>query len=327
MELRHLRYFVAVAEEEHVTRAAERLGMQQPPLSQQIKAIERELDAQLFHRKARGVELTDAGRAFLDTAREILARLDHGFERTRRTARGDEGQISVGVTPTGPFHPFVPRVIRAYREAFPLVSVTLEESLSLQLIEHLRNEQIDVAFLRTPVADPEDLVISSLLDESMVAALPSTHVLAHSERDAAISIKALADETFVVYGRPPRPGQQGLGQYEAMIAACRAAGFSPRVGQDAPTIISTLGLVAAGLGISLVPASLQHMSMDGVVYRRLRGTIQPKAILNLASRRGDPSAVVRNFLDLVKTEARVFHHNRRKESPVGQRKGRARHVS
>ena len=329
MEMRHLRYFVAVAEEEHITRAAERLGMQQPPLSQQIKAIERELAVQLFRRKARGVELTDAGRAFHDNAREILARLDHAFETTRRTARGEQGRISVGVTPTGPFHPFVPRVIRAYREVFPLVSVSLEESLSLQLIEHLRNEQIDAAFLRTPVADPEGLVISPLLDESMVAALPSSHVLAQSDgkRDAPISIKALVAETFIVYGRPSRPGQQGLGQYEAMIAACHAAGFSPRVGQDAPTIISTLGLVAAGLGISLVPASLQHMSMDGVVYRRLRGTIQPKAILNLASRRGDPSAVVRNFLDLVKTEARVFHHNRRKESPVGQRKGRARHVS
>lgn len=316
MELRHLRYFIAVAEEEHITRAAERLGIQQPPLSQQIKAIERELDVQLFRRKARGVELTDAGRVFLDNAREMLARLDHAFETTRRTARGEQGRISVGVTPTGPFHPFVPRVIRAYREAFPLVSVTLEESLSLQLIEHLRNEQIDAAFLRTPVADPEDLVINPLLDEPMVAALPSTHVLAKSDggRDAAISMKALAGETFIVYGRPLGPGQQGLGQYEAMIAACHAAGFSPRVGQDAPTIISTLGLVAAGLGISLVPASLQHMSMDGVAYRRLRGTIQPKAILNLASRRGSPSAIVRHFLNLVKREARTFHVDRGKAS-------------
>jgi DNA-binding transcriptional LysR family regulator len=307
--LRHLRYFIAVAEEEHITRAAERLGIQQPPLSQLIKLIERELDAQLFRRKARGVELTDAGRAFLDTAREVLACLDHAFETTRRTARGEQGRISVGVTPTGPFHPFVPRVIRAYREAFPLVSVTLEESLSLQLIEHLRNEQIDAAFLRTPVSDPEDLVINPLLDEPMVAALPRTHVLAQSksERDVAISMKALARETFIVYGRPSRPGQQGLGQYEAMIAACHAAGFSPRVGQDAPTIISTLGLVAAGLGISLVPASLQHMSMDGVAYRRLKGTNQPKAILNLASRRGKPSEVVRHFLDLVKRVARTFH--------------------
>jgi DNA-binding transcriptional LysR family regulator len=316
MELRHLRYFIAVAEEEHITRAAERLGMQQPPLSQQIKAIERELDVQLFRRKARGVELTDAGRAFLDSARAVLTRLDHAFESTRRTARGEQGRICVGVTPTGPFHPFVPRVIRAYRESFPLVSVTLEECLSLELIERLRNEQIDAAFLRTPVADPEDLVINLLLDEPMLVAFPSGHALAQSNggRDAAISMKALAGETFIVYGRPHGPGQHGLGQYEATIAACHAAGFSPRVGQDAPRIISTLGLVAAGFGISLVPASLKRMSIDGVVYRPLKGTIQPKAILNLASRRGNSSATVRHFLNLVKREARTFHVDRGKAS-------------
>ena len=138
MELRHLRYFIAVAEEGHITRAAERLGMQQPPLSQRIKAIERELDVQLFLRKARGVELTDAGRAFLDNARAVLAQFDHAFETTRRTARGEEGQICVGIVPTSPFHPFVPRAIRAFREAYPLVSLRLEERLGEELIELLR---------------------------------------------------------------------------------------------------------------------------------------------------------------------------------------------
>src|SRR5882757_9897904 len=127
MELRHLRYFVAVAEEGHITRAAERLGMQQPPLSQQIKALERELDVQLFHRKPRGVELTDAGRAYFENARKILDQLGHAAETTRRTARGEQGRICVGITPTSPFHPFVPRIIRAFRDAYPLVSLTLEE--------------------------------------------------------------------------------------------------------------------------------------------------------------------------------------------------------
>src|SRR5262245_31288195 len=116
MEVRHLRYFVAVAEEGSITRAAERLDMQQPPLSQQIKAIERELDVQLFRRRAHGVDLTDAGLALLSEARAIIANIDHAVETTRRTARGEQGQISVGVTPTGPFYPFVPRVLRAFRE-------------------------------------------------------------------------------------------------------------------------------------------------------------------------------------------------------------------
>lgn len=117
MDLRQLRYFVAVAEEGHITRAAERLGMQQPPLSQQIKAIEHELDVQLFRRKARGVELTESGRVLLDQARAVLERLDHALLVTRRAARGEQGRLSVGIAPTAPFHPFVPQVIRAFREA------------------------------------------------------------------------------------------------------------------------------------------------------------------------------------------------------------------
>src|SRR5215468_7795599 len=129
MELRHLRYFIAVAEEGHITRAAERLGMQQPPLSQRIKAIERELDVQLFRRKPRGVELTDAGQAFLKNARAVLAQFNRTFETTRRTARGEEGEICVGITPTSSFHPFVPRVIRTFRETYPAVGLRLEERL------------------------------------------------------------------------------------------------------------------------------------------------------------------------------------------------------
>src|SRR5580704_8394429 len=121
MELRHLRYVLAVAEEGHITRAAERLGMQQPPLSRQVKAIERELGVQLFRRRPRGVELTAPGRSLLNEARAILSQLDRAFEMTRRTARGEQGRICIGVTPTSPFHPFVPRAIRAFRESHPLV--------------------------------------------------------------------------------------------------------------------------------------------------------------------------------------------------------------
>ncbi|WP_092514683.1 LysR substrate-binding domain-containing protein [Afipia sp. GAS231] len=302
MELRHLRFFIAVAEEGHITRAAERLGIQQPPLSQRIKAIERELDVQLFRRKARGVELTEAGRVFLDNARAMLAHNERAIDSTRRTARGEQGRLCVGVTPTGPFHPFVPRVIRAFREAFPLVSLTLEECLSPELLIRLRNEQMDAAFLRTPMAEPEHLVIAPLIEEPMVVALPNAHALVQNDGDrAALSLKDLAGETFIVYAR-----QHGPGLYDATTVACLKAGFSPRLGQEAPRVTSALGLVAAGLGISVVPASMQRMAMDGVAYRRLKGAAQPKAVLTLASRRGDPSAVVRNFLSLVRRTAKNF---------------------
>jgi DNA-binding transcriptional LysR family regulator len=302
MDLRHLRYFIAVAEEGHITRAAERLGMQQPPLSRQINAIERELDVQLFRRKARGVELTDAGRAFLEDARATLANLDRSFERTRRTARGEQGQIRVGIPPTAPFHPFVPHAIRSFREAFPLVSLTLEEFLSNELIERLRNERMDVAFIRTSPVD-EGLVITPVLEEPMVVALPHGHALAQGDDGAAVSLKRLARETFILYG-PPGTG------IDVTAAACRAAGFSPRVGQYALRITSTLSLVAVGLGVSIVPASMQRMTIDGVIYRRLRAARQPKFVLNLASRRSDPSAVVRHFLNLVKQAAKDFHGDR-----------------
>lgn len=195
----------------------------------------------------RGVELTDAGRTLLDHARAILAHLDHASETTRRMARGEQGRICVGVAPTAPFHPFVPRVIRAFREAFPMVSVMLEECLSNQAIECIRKEQLDLAFLRANVADPQDLVINPLLDEPMVVALPSVHALAQSDYgDTALWLKAFASETFIVFGR-----REGPGLYDVTMAACRRAGFSSQLGQEAPRITSTLGLVAAGLGISL----------------------------------------------------------------------------
>jgi DNA-binding transcriptional LysR family regulator len=295
MELRHLRYFIAVAEERHVTRAAERLGMQQPPLSQQIRALERELDVQLFRRKPRGVELTDAGSALLADARAILSHVDHAFATTKRTARGEQGRIAVGFTSSAPFHPFVPRIIRRYREAFPLVALTLEEGGTTELVEQLRNERIDAAFIRTAIANREGLVVDALLQEPMVLALPQAHHLARrASASNALPLKALAGETFVIYRR-----HSGPGLYDSILSACNTAGFSPRVGQEAPRIVSTLNLVAAGLGISLVPESLQRMRMNGVVFRRIAGA-QPKAPLYLASRRGETSSAVRRFLELLK---------------------------
>jgi DNA-binding transcriptional LysR family regulator len=257
----------------------------------------------LFRRKGRGVALTDAGRAFLENARAILTQFDHTFETTRRTDRGEQGRICVGFTPSSPFHPFVPRVIRAFREAYPLVSLTLEEYTSNELVERLRNEQIDAAFVRTRFADPEGLVIERLMDELLVVALPTGHRLARHDGgdNAAISIKALAGETFMIQGSRYR-----LGLYASTIAACHAAGFTPRIGPEASNSASTLNLVAVGLGICLVPACLQRMLIDGVSYRRLKGSNQPTLPLDLASRRGDPSAVVRHFLKLVRQAAKDF---------------------
>src|SRR5262245_6656927 len=178
LDLRQLRYFIAVAEEGHVTRAAERLGMQQPPLSRQIQAIERELDVRLFRRKARGVELTDAGRAFLDNARATLAQFDHAVEATRRTSRGEQGGICVGYTSGAAFHLLVPSVICDFNRAFPLISVTPTEGSPYELVERMRNDQVDVVFMRTSVAQTDGVIVAPLLEEPVVVALPSGHALA-----------------------------------------------------------------------------------------------------------------------------------------------------
>jgi DNA-binding transcriptional LysR family regulator len=300
LDLRHLRYFVAVAEEGQITRAAERLGMQQPPLSQQIKLIEHHIDAQLFLRTPRGVVLTQAGRALLDEARATLAQFDRALETTRRTARGEQGRLSLGMTPTAAFHPLVPRTVREFRERYPRVLVTLDEWLSDGLLERLRDQRMDAAFIRNTVTDPSGLTITPLLDEIMVAALPSDHRLAQSRDDSPLDVAMLAEEVFVLIGPP------GSGIHDRTVAACQAAGFTPRISQIAPRITSTLGLIAAGLGVSVVPMSMQRIVMDGVAYRRLKGPVTPRAILSLASRKEATSAILRRFNESVRRAATAY---------------------
>jgi DNA-binding transcriptional LysR family regulator len=292
MELRHLRYFVTVAHEGHITRAAEKLNMQQPPLSQQIRALEREIEAALFVRHPRGVVLTDAGRCFLADAEAILAQVERAKLRARRTARGETGRIAIGFTTSAPFHPLVARAIREFRSRRPDVSFVLEESGSGELMNALREERLDIAFIRAGLVDPQGIDVHALLHEDTAVAFPARHPLA---RRGNLGLKDLADETFILYRRP-----DGRGLYDVIIAACSAAGFSPHVGQEAPRIVSTLNLVAAGLGITIVPASLSRLPLEGVVYRPLRGKPSLKVPLNLACRRDEHSAATLAFIDLVR---------------------------
>jgi DNA-binding transcriptional LysR family regulator len=298
MELRHLRYFVAVAEEGHVTRAAERLGIQQPPLSQQIRSLETELEVQLFRRKPRGMELTQAGEALLVEARVILDRVEHAAAATRRTARGEAGRIGLGFTSSASFHPLVPRVIRAFREAHPLVALSLEEGGTAELVDGMRAERIDAAFVRSPICPAAELTVHSVLEEEMVAALPAGHRLAGGATAARMPLAELAAETFILYRRPLGPGL-----HDAIIAACQRAGYSPQIGQEAPRMLSTLSLVAAGLGVTLIPASMQRLRVNGVAYRRLDGDAGLIAPLNLAYRRGESAASARRFIALVRRAA------------------------
>ncbi|MCA0304874.1 MAG: LysR family transcriptional regulator [Proteobacteria bacterium] len=295
MELRHLRYFVAVAREGHVTRAAERLGIAQPPLSQQIRALEDEVGTKLLQRHPRGVALTDAGRAFLVDAEAVLAGAAQAAARARRTARGEVGRIAVGFTTSAPFHPLVARAIRAFRADRPDVSFVLEETGSAELLAGLRAERLDVAFVRSGLAEAAGLAIHPLLQEDMVVALPHRHRLA---RRPKLTLRDLAPETLILYRRP-----DGRGLYDVIVSACAAAGFAPQVGQEAPRIVSTLNLVAAGLGLTLVPASLSRLQLEGVTYRPLSGRPAVKVPLSVACRADERSAATTAFLALVREMA------------------------
>jgi DNA-binding transcriptional LysR family regulator len=297
IDLAKLRYFVAVAEEGHITRAAERLDMQQPPLSRQIRLMERELKVQLFRRMPRGVELTSAGLALLPEAKGMLARFDRALEMTRRAARGEQGSLCVGIAPTAPFNPMVPKAIHAFRTAFPMVSLELEEGLSNEVVARFDSNQMDVAFVRAPQVRALGVVVTPLQEEPMVVALPSKHPLVKRSKAQLVSLAALANDPFILIG------PQGTGLHDETVAACRAAGFMPKLGQPAPRITSTLSLVAAGLGIAVIPSTMQSVRIAGIVYRRLRAPV-PKAFLGVAFRRNDPSPVLKQFLSVVRTLAK-----------------------
>jgi DNA-binding transcriptional LysR family regulator len=294
MELRHLRYFVAVAEERHFTRAAERLGIAQPPLSQQIKQLEEELGGQLLRRLSRGVELTKAGEAFLEEAKAILAATEHARTTVERVARGLQGNLRVGFTGSASFNIFVPYALRLFKEKYPDVSLTLTESTTPRLNDAVAQGQLDVAFVRPPFQEDGTLGVAPLFEEDMLIALPIAHPLARNFR---LPLEALAEETFILY-----PRSIGPGLYDRIIAACQAAGFSPKTGQEAPQLSSTVNLVAAGLGIAIVPASMTHVHADSVSYHPIVGDVL-KAPLGLAFRRNAGVAAIRNFVTEVKAAA------------------------
>jgi DNA-binding transcriptional LysR family regulator len=214
IELRHLRYFVAIAEEGSVTRAAERLGIAQPPLSQQLRALEEEVGAPLLVRSFRGVHVTEAGQILLDGARKILNQVEETLAATRRAGRGERGYLKVGYTSSAAFNICVPGAIGSFRRGFPDIVLAMEEACTAELIESLRSKKVDVAFVRAPLHDIEGLVVESLIEEDMVAAVPAHHRLAKTGKRHGLLLADLADETVLLYRRPPGPGL-----YDTILAA------------------------------------------------------------------------------------------------------------
>jgi DNA-binding transcriptional LysR family regulator len=300
MELRHLKYFVVVAEERHFTRAAERLGMAQPPLSQQIRKLEHEIGALLFRRLTRGVELTDAGRVLYEDARRIVDQVEQAKTRAQSAARGQTGHIRVGFASSVVFHPVIAEIVRAYRETHPDVRLSPSESNVAALIDDLLAERIDLAIIRQTAQESERLKIEALFDEHMVVALPPQHRLGG---EAGISLQSLAQETLIMFPRSIAPVL-----YDEVMSACQRAGFSPQLGQESTQVASAVSMVAAGFGVSIVPQSIRQVAATGVTYHAIDGP-GPKAQIVIAYRSTEFSKVVRDFLEVARRLTRNRHHD------------------
>ncbi|MBH3429502.1 LysR family transcriptional regulator [Pseudomonas alkylphenolica] len=294
MELRHLRYFIAVAQELHFGRAAELLGISQPPLSQQIQALEQELGARLFERTNRRVALSEAGRLFLEEARLVLAQVDKAADVARRAQLGELGEMKIGFTSSAPFNSSIPKAIYAFRQRFPAVHLNLEEMSSQAVADALLDESIEIGLIR-PLSLPDSLVATELFREPLVAVINAAHPLAGGS-EGGLHIAALADEPFVFF-----PRSYGSGLYAQLLNLARQAGFSPHFAQEASEAMTIIGLVSAGLGVSVLPASFQRMRIDGVVYRRLLDEGADTAVW-LVQRRESASVMADAFAALLCAE-------------------------
>ena len=287
MELRHLRYAVAVADALSFTRAAARLHIAQPPLTQQIRALERELGVEVFSRTTRKVELTASGRVFIRHARQVLESVEEMTVATQRVHRGEVGRIAIGFLSSIAFDYF-PRVMREFRNRYPEVKVELRELKHLALLDALRSEALDLVFIRNFFDDP-DIRRRTVLREHFLAAVPSNHRLAGR---AWIDTTELRGEPFVSVMRRSPPSVYGH-----TIAICERAGFQPNVVQEANDIQSCVGLVSAGIGISIVPDTIRTLAIPGVSYSRLRGA-RDKMEIVLAWRSADRNEVIHRFVEV-----------------------------
>ncbi len=295
MELRHLRYFRTVATELHFGRAAEKLHIAQPPLSHQIRQLETELGFELFNRTKRSVALTPAGQAFLVRVEQIFQELDRAIEIGRQTSRGELGQISIGFVGSATYN-ILPSLLQQFRDRYPQVQIELHELTTDKQLIWLREGRIDLGLIRPPIVEP-DLSTQVIFQESLVVALPAEHPLTSIE---IVDLASLALEPFILFPRQFAPGL-----YDPIITICQAAGFSPRVVQECIQMQTIVSLVAANMGVSILPASIQAVQRQGVVYKPIQDPKLPAsqliprlATLSIVWRTHDDSPTTNRLLEI-----------------------------
>jgi DNA-binding transcriptional LysR family regulator len=292
MELRHLRYFVAIAEELNVRRAAQRLRVSQPPLSRQIHDLEDEVGAKLFHRNKKGVELTEAGHFFLKEARQILVSSERAVRLAQAASRGQAGHLELAYS-VFTVDPLFPRSIRLFRKRFPQVAVGIRELLTYQQVGELLEKRIDLGYVGIRYPDLEgELVFECLRRVPFSVVLPPGHPLA---RHRALTVRALAKEPFVA------PLRASTAFRNLLVDICRSAGFEPNIVQEGNTAACMLELVSAGVGVALVPESFKKLLSIEVEFRPLPPSV-PKLEFHIAWRRDNPSPCLQSFLALLREQ-------------------------
>ncbi|MFP1729581.1 LysR family transcriptional regulator [Lonsdalea quercina] len=290
MELRYLRYFVAVASTRHFTRAAESLGISQPPLSQQIQKLEREIGTPLLKRMTRGVEMTEAGEAFYQDAKQILELTDAAMERVRCIARGESGAINVGFSCAVTFHPLVLKMLRLFRQRFPSVQMQPQEEHINEILESLRNRSTDIAFVRLPCDIGDEFDGEILVEEDMRLVLPDSHPLSDQQE---VHLSQMEAEPLIIFPRELCPSL-----HDMIIRACYLAGYQPKINPLAPHITATISMVASGFGITFIPESLSCIQTGNVTYHEI-DTPHLNTQIAVIWRKHDTSATLHNMVQLL----------------------------
>lgn len=294
MEFRQLKYFIAVAEESSFSRAAERLHISQPPLSTQVMMLEKELGVQLLDRSNRGVSLTAAGAVFYEEMRAVLVRLEQGKTRAQQAGQGHVGAISIGFVSIADYG-ILPPALKEFRSRFPQVEVHLHELTTDAQIREMRLGRLDIGIALGPIREG-DLSFEALTHEELMLAMPTGHRLAKAKGPS--DLRAFSKEDFII---PPRDIAPGL--YDLMISRCSASGFVPRITQQARQMQTVISLVGAGMGVALVPASVQNLKRTGVQYARLKGA-SPGIDIGLLTMPGTSDPLHDNFISTLKRVAR-----------------------
>lgn len=313
MDLRQLRYFLAVADAGQLTAAAAHLGIQQPPLSQQIAALEQRLGMRLFDRHPKGVTLTDGGRLLALEARPLLAEFEAMQARLGAAARGERGVLQVAFTSSAAAHSFTPQTMRACRQRYPDISLAVSEGSAADITAGVASGGLHCGFVRVPVASPQGVSMRALLSEPVVAALPIDHGLAQRR---TVRLQDLHDQPLILVRRPGAPGL-----YANLLDRCSQVGVAPRVVAEVERMMTGLNLVAAGMGLTVVPTSMKGTHEGSIAYRDLPRSAQLDAPLTLLYRADRHHGALASFVTLIADLADEL------STPRRDGRGGRRHVS